>query len=215
MKSVFPTLLLLSALGFPALGLAQTSPPPPPPPSKEYFPKAWKPFQDKEGRFSIKFPEPPTESVQNRETSRGKIETHSLGFKGGIVILTLLYTDFPVLPTEQKEQTALLERFRDNLLKTFQSSNPKIIRQSEISLAGNPGSYCHFELDNRQVTRIRVYLVGKRVYQLIVQTRKGSPNEMEGADDFEKIATGFFESFQLTETAPATKPDQPSASPRK
>jgi hypothetical protein len=217
MKPVLPTLLLLSALGFPAPGhaqTAQTAPPPPPPPSREYFPKTWKSFPGKDGKFSVKFPEPPTESSKSQETARGTVQGHALEFKGGIVVLSVIYTDFPSLPTERKEQAELLERFQGNLLKSYQSVNPKVIRQEEISIEGNPGRHLHLELNGRFVVRVRVFLVGNRVYQLVVQTRKGSPRELEGSDDFEKIATGFFESFQLTEPAPATKSDTPKATPK-
>lgn len=214
MKSAFPTLLLLSALSFPALSLAQTAPPPPPPPASDYSPKAWKPFRDKEGKFSINFPEPPNEATQTRETPGGNIEIHVLRYKGPVAVLLFFSYDFPNLPTDAKDRKALFDRFREAQLKPFQSANPKIIGEGEISLAGNQGYRYHLELNGQQVIRIRIFQVGNRVYQLIVQTRKGLPNELEGSDDFEKIANGFFDSFQLTETVPATPSDTPKATPK-
>lgn len=196
------------------MGLAQTAPPPPPPPARDYSPKAWKPFRDKDGKFSINFPESPNEGTQTRETPAGNIEIHVLRYKGPVAVLLFFSYDFPNLPTEAKDRKAQFERFREAQLKPFQSSNPKIISEGEITLSGNPGYRYHLELNGQQVIRIRMFQVGNRVYQLIVQTRKGLPNEMEGSDDFEKIATGFFESFQLIENAPAAKPDQPSAAPK-
>jgi hypothetical protein len=54
--------------------------------------------------------------------------------------------------------------------------------------------------------RLEIVPVGARLYILSVAGRRGRANEMEGADNFEKIAVGFFGSFEVSETQ-AAKPN--------
>lgn len=74
--------------------------------------------------------------------------------------------------------------------------NERIVKEKAVTIDGYPGYFTHVESSKGWV-RMQQIVVGKRVYTIVVEGRKGRANELEGKDDFEKVAMGFINSFKL------------------
>ena len=68
----------------------------------------------------------------------------------------------------------------------------------EVDVDGHHGVFVHMEVGGREVIRMQWIAAGSRLYTVSATSRKGDPRELEGKDDFEKIAVGFIGSFHVT-----------------
>jgi hypothetical protein len=57
--------------------------------------------------------------------------------------------------------------------------------------------FIHVEVGAREVIRLQWVAAGSRLYSISTTSRRGSPQELEGKDDFEKIVVGFIGSFHV------------------
>jgi hypothetical protein len=180
----------------PSTALLLQGPPPPPPPSREYFPERWENFASDSGRFRARFPGKVKESAE--ANPNGAPETHSVSHKG-ILEYAISYVDLPNPIADTAERRQILKNLKDAALNQVRAANPQVIKESEADVKGHPGYFIHLEIGDREVVRLKWVLVGNRLYSIVAGGRKGSPNEMEGKDDFEKMAMGFINSFDLVQ----------------
>ncbi|HTP08881.1 MAG TPA: hypothetical protein VMP08_11565, partial [Anaerolineae bacterium] len=117
------------------------------------------------------------------------------------------YSDFPGDPAKADPQ-AVLAGARDGAAKNI---NGTVVDEKPIELAGHPGSEITIEMpDSPSVPggaryHARIYLVGKRLYQVIYVALKKDEN----AADYQKL----FDSFQLVNpSAASTTPSTTSTS---
>jgi hypothetical protein len=193
MKRFYLAMFILLPLLLPYSTFARQGPPPPPPPSREYFPAQWDDYVSEKGRFRTKFPGKPKESVET-DASIGK-EMYVISHNG-ILEYGITYFDIPQAPDDLAERRKILKNLRANVLESAKNSEPQIIKEGESDVKGHPGYFFHLEMKNG-VVRLKWVMVGKRLYVIVAGGRKGSPNELEGKDHFEKMATAFINSFDI------------------
>jgi hypothetical protein len=167
---------------------------PPPPPSREYFPQGWEEYTSESGRFRARFPGKVIESIN--ASSTGWPESHALKYKG-ILEYVISYGDLSNPIKDMAECRQILRNLRGATLNEVRAANPQVIKEGEADVKGHPGYFIHIEIGGREVVRLKWVLVGNRLYCILAGGRKGSPNEIEGKDDFEKMAMGFINSFDL------------------
>src|SRR5689334_20375376 len=165
----------------------------PPPPAKDYFPKTWKEYSFPAGKFRIRFPDKPVES----QTSDGQLEVHSLEYKG-LITYRVSYVDYQVRIDDPQKVKETLQGMKTAALLAIRDQGVRVITEREITVDGYSGIFVHIEVAGKQVIRMQWVAAGSRLYILSATSRKGDPVELEGKDDFEKVATGFIDSFHVT-----------------
>lgn len=175
---------------------APPPPPPPPPPARDYFPASWEQYESKEGRFRVRFPGKPKEESSIQETSTGKLNVHSMRYKG-LLAYQVSYIDFAKPLDDAATAKQVFQAMRASALEASKEQNSLVVKEKEVSVNGYPGYFLHIEFNGKMVGRLEWVLVSNRVYTITVEGRKSSTNELEGKDDFEKIAMGFINSFEV------------------
>ena len=188
-----------------ALPRSQGSPPPPPPPLADYSPTTWARYSFDDGRFSARFPGKPVESVENPPSGVNAPPKHDVGFKG-LLTYNVSYVDFPVVLEQRVKIEDLLQGAKGAMLRSLADPESRIGAEHCIDVAGYKALFVESDRGQKETYRFEIIPVGKRLYVVSVAGRRSSADELEGADNFEKIARGFFESLQVSDT-PAAKPN--------
>ncbi|MGB9179899.1 MAG: hypothetical protein WCB68_11695 [Pyrinomonadaceae bacterium] len=144
----------------------------------------WSMFSSPAGRFQILVPAKPEESTESANSSVGPYTVHLFTSKSENAIYIFGWTDYD--PTFNFGVRAELNANRDNFLKGVSG---KLLSESNITLDGNPGIEFTAEGPNA-FFKSRVYIIGKRPFQLIVAVPTGR-NDDEGMKR-------FLASFKLT-----------------
>lgn len=200
-------LLLLALMSTSSLCFAQTGKtsdelPPPPAPAVEYNDSAWKVFTSPEGGFSIKMIGTPQPMTKDIDSPFGKLSLHGYATEthaGGYLVA---YNDFPKYSESPEFIKALLDGGRDSLLSS--DKNRKLLSEKEVTLVGHVGREVLVD-DGKFVTRVRMFLVKGRLYQIVLvtplnvtfKTGRSSPNPDERTAFYEEISKSFFDSFKL------------------
>lgn len=189
------TASLLSAVYVMACTAARAQDPvPPPPPAKDYFPDKWEEFSSEGGKFRVRFPYKPREATGKQ----GDMEVHSMEYKG-LLHYRVSYVDYGVaIESDPEKVKAILQGLKDAALGPLKAKDPRVVAEREATVDGHPAAFVRVELQGKEVIRMQWVVAGSRLYAISATGRKGSPNEMEGKDDFEKVAMGFINSFHLT-----------------
>lgn len=144
----------------------------------------WVKFTSDSGNFSVLVPEAPTEKTETTESQHGPYTTHLFIVKGGGSVYLIGWVDYD--PSFNFNRQAELEANRDNFVKglsaTLLSTRPTVI-----------DGYSALEFTAETTDRIfksRVYMVGRRPYQIVI----GSP---KGEDDSANVSR-FFKSFKVS-----------------
>ena len=144
----------------------------------------WAQFNSDTGRFSVLIPEIPEEKTETVDTSHGPYTTHLFVVKDATSVYLIGWVDYD--PSFNFNRQAELEANRDNFVKgisaTLVNSRPTII-----------DGYSAIEFTAETTDRIfksRVYMVGRRPYQLVI----GSPRGMDDTASVER----FFNSFKVS-----------------
>ncbi|HKR02701.1 MAG TPA: hypothetical protein VJT09_18630 [Pyrinomonadaceae bacterium] len=167
-----------------------------PPPAPDYFPDRWDECTSQQGRFRIRFPGKPKESTTTEDTPAGKLVTLDLQYKG-LLQYSVTFMDYEKLLSGQPTEQQLLEGSKNAVLDKMKANNMRLMKERAVTIDGHAGYFLHAEYGASGVVRVEWVIAGKRVYILVVDGRKGSPNELEGKDDFEKVAVGFINSFHV------------------
>lgn len=151
----------------------------------------WQETTSKSGRFQAAFPNQPVHFTRNVKTDQGPIAAHFVMAQsnGGRVAFGVTYSDYPVAHVRNAGAGTILEHVQGGVLRPFAG---KLAHEKEIRHAGAPGREFRFtSTSGGQVTHgtWRVYLVGNRLYQLMVI---GVGQQID-ADSVDK----FFASFRV------------------
>ena len=188
-KNIFLTILMvLLASGY----LIEVHAQDPPPPAKDYFPKTWEEYSFPAGKFRIRFPEKPIETTA---TQQG-LQVNSIEFKG-LITYRVSYIDYGAPIDDPQKVKEMLQRLKTAALNSLGEKEVRIITERDITVDGHAGVFVHMEVGAKEVIRVQWVPAGSRLYMVSATSRKGSPQELEGKDDFEKIAGGFIESFHI------------------
>ncbi len=146
-----------------------------------------KDFTSKTGKFSARFPGKPKEQDIAAAGASGKSVT--LEVNGNTYSVT--YADLPAAAAAVLNMPELLDQVLDGTRDAAVTQmKGKLLDSSKIKLDGNAGREFKVELPEKKVMQNRMYLVGTRVYQVMVV---GSKDFVAGDD-----AAKFLKSFTLT-----------------
>jgi hypothetical protein len=165
---------------------------PPPPPAKDYFPNTWDEYSSKTGKFRIRFPKQPQESVKMQD----EFEVSVLEYKG-LIIYSASSVDYKTPIDDPQQVKSMLQSIKAAALGSLKDRGLTVIAEREVTVDGHSGIFVHMEILGKEVFRVQWVAAGSRLYTVITSSRKGMAEEMEGKDDFEKVAMGFINSFHV------------------
>ena len=143
----------------------------------------WVHFASEEGRFSVLMPETPTDQIETKETPHGPYTTHLFIVKDTTNVYLIGWVDYH--PSFNFDRMAELDANRDNFVRGI---NAKLVSSSRTKIDGYSALEFTAETADRTF-KSRVYMVGRRPYQIVI----GSP---KGLDDSVNV-NRFFNSFKV------------------
>jgi hypothetical protein len=144
----------------------------------------WTKFTSPEGRFSVLMPGTPEDKVETTPSDHGPYTTHLLILRQPRNVFLIGWVDYD--PSFNFNRQTELEMNRDNFVKGV---NARLLETRLTRIDGYQALEFTAENANR-IFRSRVYMVGRRPYQLVI----GSP---KGIDDTVNI-NRFFNSFKVS-----------------
>ena len=191
MKSLLVVVLITLGLSSSLNAQEHTNRPPKLPPSTSTTPAnppatsdGWAKFTSDEGRFSVVMPGVPEDSVETKPSDHGPYTTHMFVLRHQGKVFLIGYVDYD--PSFNFNRQAELEMNRDNFIKNL---NATLLNTRSLRIDGYQVLEFTAEAPQR-IFRSRVYMVGRRPYQIVI----GSP---KGVDDSVTI-NRFFNSFKVT-----------------
>jgi hypothetical protein len=187
---------LLISLTFFAWAIASFAQPAPSTSAPSPAPTTSKQYVSTEGRFKVLFPDTPKEIHEVIDSSLGKLPIHMF-----ICPLTVsyhvLYMDFPIDLENADLVKKALDSAREGSLTRIAKEDPRVIKESDISLDGHAGRFLQVELKGDAMVRMRYAVAGNRVYVVGVGSPKTKPKVVDATNDYETIATRFMDSFKI------------------
>lgn len=187
-------LLLIMTLGLSLAVKAQEHTPRPsttpstpsstPPPRNVIDSSGWVKFTSDAGRFTVLMPERPNDKVETTDSAHGPYTTHLFIVRDPTSVYLIGWVDYD--PSFNFNRQAELEANRDNFVKGV---GAKLINSRPTVIDGYSAIEFTAETDDR-VFKSRVYMVGRRPYQIVI----GSP---KGQDDTANV-NRFFNSFKIS-----------------
>ncbi len=157
----------------------------------------WPEFSSEAGNFSTLLPTEPTENTNSFMSVVGEFEQHlfTAAQNNGIQYI-VSYADLPGMLFVTNEKL-INDTFDDGGSGALSAVNGTSIREMPITLGEFPGKHVEFEFTDPAFSGegegiLQAYMVGNKMYNLIVMAPIGELIEEE--------ANQFFESFQLLET---------------
>jgi hypothetical protein len=149
----------------------------------------WQAFESAQGRFKAMFPGAPVVKHGKLRTEIGDVVTtqHSAGDLSGATY-DITYNDYPRDGIAKLNSAKLLDTVRDGLV--YQAKG-KVVSEKPFTVGKVAGREQEIQGADGTRYRIRLLLVGNRIYQLTVMARPPDKAEEQR----------FFNSFQLTGTA--------------
>jgi hypothetical protein len=184
------SILLLTAISIYAQEHSPSNPrpstpstPTPPSNSTTATTATWVRLASDEGRFSVLLPELAKDQAETAQSDRGPYTTHLFVVKTTKGVFLVGWVDYD--PSFNFTVQSELEANRDNFVKGVKAT---LLNTSRITLDGHPGLEFTAETPET-VFRSRVYIVGRRPYQLIAGTYKGQNDSTS--------VSRFFDSFEV------------------
>lgn len=173
-----------------SINAQEHSPRPPATPSNTPAPRTtvdnsgWVRFTSEDGRFSVMMPEKPTDKMETVDSAHGPYTTHLFIVRDTTSVYLIGWVDYH--PSFNFNRQAELEANRDNFVKGI---NAKLVTSRPTTIDGYTAIEFTAETEDR-VFKSRVYMVGRRPYQIVI----GSP---KGQDDMANVQR-FFNSFKIS-----------------
>ena len=144
----------------------------------------WVKFTSENGRFSVLMPEIPPEKTETVDSAHGPYTTHLFVVKDTTSVYLIGWVDYD--PSFNFNRQAELEANRDNFVKGISAT----LLSSKATVVDG---YSTIEFTAETADRVfksRVFMVGRRPYQLVI----GSPKGMDDTASVER----FFNSFKVS-----------------
>lgn len=147
-------------------------------------PGGWAHFNSEEGRFTVLMPQVPKEQVETKQSEHGPYSTHLFIVRDDKNVYLIGLVDYD--PGFNFNRQIELEANRDNFVKGVEAT---LTSTRAISIDGYP--VIEFTADTATRTfKSRVYMVGRRPYQIVIGYPKG--------DDLVAPTSRFFNSFKVS-----------------
>ena len=147
----------------------------------------WVRFNSPIGRFTVMLPQNPTEKSETVRSDVGPYTTHLFSVRSVKTVYLVGWVDYA--PGFNFGTQSELNANRDNFVKAIKAT---LVTSSNARFDGYQSLEFTAETTDT-IYRSRVYIVGRRPYQLIAGTLKGT-------DDSTNV-TRFFDSFKITPSA--------------
>jgi hypothetical protein len=185
MKRGLRASLIILAICFSAYGQqhSRSRPSPAPRITPILNPEGWVTFNSESGRFSILVPEIPSDKTEIIQSEHGPYTSHLFKVHGEKSLFVIAWVDYD--PSFNFNPALEMEKNRDDFIRGIKAT---LINNRNVTIDG----YESLEFTAETVETVfksRVYMVGRRPYQLLVGTAKG-------VDDSSN-ANRFFDSFKV------------------
>jgi hypothetical protein len=160
----------------------------------ETNPQTWKEYSSAAGGFSTLFPGTPSESSQLVDAAPGvqfKLHIHSLKI---LAEYSVMYADYPIPVGDPAVARSVLDNGAEGAVA---SVNSELLELKEIALDGHPGRYLKERMPGGEIMRVKMILVGQRMYQLAITTPREEGAPAETAKLYDTMADKFLNSFKL------------------
>jgi hypothetical protein len=149
----------------------------------------WKPFPSSQGLFSVLLPGTPTQANTSVNTHLGTIPVNMTYVnRNKEAIYLVAYSDLP--PNVSIKNSKEMNQILTEVVSGFsQGARAKLLSQKSIKLKNFPGKEIRLQLDKKLTARARIYLVNKRLYQVVVATNQ--------EQNLAKSIQGFLNSFRV------------------
>jgi hypothetical protein len=125
-----------------------------------------------------------------------EFEVSVLEYKG-LIIYSASSVDYKTPIDDPQQVKSMLQSIKAAALGSLKDRGLTVIAEREVTVDGHSGIFVHMEILGKEVFRVQWVAAGSRLYTVITSSRKGMAEEMEGKDDFEKVAMGFINSFHV------------------
>ena len=149
----------------------------------------WPKLESTEGRFRVVMPMKADSSVSEVDSKSGKIPVYTFSSSNKTGSFMLSYADYPNAASTPENEQAVIDAVRDGVLRGTKSV---LVVESKLTLNGHPGREMRATRmieGTEMIFSWRIFLVGRRLYQLAVGTTKADSE----SPDIKK----FFTSFEL------------------
>jgi hypothetical protein len=136
--------------------------------------------------FAILLPVGVREQDQTVPTNIGPIKAYFFSAKAKYHQFTVGYSDYPDSFIAKSNPTAMLDGSRDGEIKNLQG---KLLGEGVIDIQGHPGRELRIEGPQKLIIKSRIYLVGKRLYQIMAISKQDHARD--------KKITEVFGSFRI------------------
>jgi hypothetical protein len=144
----------------------------------------WVRFNSESGRFSVLMPEIPEDKAETTQSEHGPYTTHLFIVRDTKNVYLIGWVDYD--PSFNFNRQSEMEANRDNFVKGVKAT---LTSTRSLTLDGYP--VIEFTADTTERTfKSRVYMVGRRPYQIVI----GYPKDDPDAD----ATTRFFSSFKVS-----------------
>lgn len=182
MKRFLAISVILLGLSY-SLSAQEHSRRPPTPPSSPETNDGWVQFTSEPGRFTVRMPDTPTEKSETVPSEHGPYTTHLFIVRDQQNVYLIGWVDYD--PNFNFNRQSELEANRDNFVKGISAT---LIETRSLTIDGYPA--LEFTADTVDRTfKSRVYMVGRRPYQIVIGFPKGE-NEAQAINK-------FFNSFKV------------------
>jgi hypothetical protein len=144
----------------------------------------WVRYNSVSGRFSVLMPVTPQEKTETTESDHGPYTTHLFIAKSDPNVFLIGWVDYD--PSFNFNRQAELEANRDNFVKGI---NATLVSTRSLNLDGYPALEFSAETADRTF-KSRVYMVGRRPYQIVIGYPKDDPDAV--------AINRFFNSFKVS-----------------
>ena len=188
MKRFFATSIITLTLSLSVSAQEHTKRPPSTPtpaPSNVTDTSGWIRFTSDLGRFSVLMPETPTDKVETTPSEHGPYTTHLFIVRDTSNVYLIGWVDYD--PKFNFNRQSELEANRDNFVKGLKAT---LVSTRMTTIDGYQAIEFTAETADR-VFKSRVYMVGRRPYQIVIGTPKGSDDTV--------ALNRFFNSFKINQ----------------
>jgi hypothetical protein len=144
----------------------------------------WTTLRSPEGGFEVEMPAVPELARHTVETVLGPLEFTVHSARLGSASYQIIWVEYPEGAIEDQE--AVLDAARDGAVAR---SGSRLVREESIEVEGHPGREIELDVQGRIVGLDRLFLVGNRLYQILLA---GDPGSLHSAE-----ALRFLASFRL------------------
>ncbi len=144
----------------------------------------WTTVSSAEGGFQVEMPTAPELARHTAESAAGPLEFTIYGSQLAGSAYQVAWVDYP--PGTVADPAEVLEAARDGAVAQMAA---RLVRSESIEIEGHPGLEFEFDVEGRLAGFARMFLVGDRLYQLLLAKE---PGDLPGS-----VGARFLESFRL------------------